>query len=141
MALRRPQADFGIMSRQARPEGFTLVQAGIGERIRWVREMLIPNRSEAARLLGMDPSTLSKIESGDRPPSIFNVIEIANRFRVSTDFLLRGLLIAQTDHELALALAAQHPELVLPREYTERDTDTAPDAGKSHPPRRLPPRV
>ena len=139
MAIGPPHSNCDSMSRQARPEGVTLIQAGVGQRIRWVRELLIPNRSEAARLLGIDPSTLAKIESGDRAPSIFNVIEIANRFRVSTDFLLRGLLIAQTDHELALTLAARHPELVLPRDYTDRDMGKDQGDGKSPQPRTQPP--
>ena len=111
------------MSKNARPESYSLVQKGVGQRIAWVREILMPNRSELARLMGIDPSTLAKIEDGDRAPSIFNVIDIANRFRVSTDFLLRGLLVAQMDHQLALELAARHPELVL-----NRATDT--DQGK-----------
>jgi len=129
------------MSRQPRPEAYSVVQRGVGERIRWVRETVIPNRSEAARVLGIDPSTLAKIESGERPPSIFNVIEIANRFRVSTDFLLRGLLVARTDQELALTLAAKHPELVLPPEHMRTDTDTDRGADKSPPPRTPPPRA
>lgn len=119
------------MSKIARPETASYVQAGVGSRIRWVRELAIPNRSEAARLLGVDPSTLAKIEDGTRAPSIFNVIEIANRFRVSTDFLLRGLLVARTDEELALHLAAQHPELVNQLARSVHSKGTAPASGIS----------
>lgn len=122
------------MSKQARPESYTLVQKGVGARIAWVREILMPNRSELARLMGVDPSTLAKIEDGERAPSIFNVIEIANRFRVSTDFLLRGLLTAQTDHELALELAARHPELVLQHPRTGESTGRDQASDRSHPP-------
>jgi transcriptional regulator with XRE-family HTH domain len=118
------------MSKTARPDAFSYVQQGVGARIRWVRELAIPNRSEAARLLGVDPSTLAKIEDGTRAPSIFNVIEIANRFRVSTDFLLRGLLVARTDEQLALHLAAQHPELVRQLEGTFQNRDTGQAGGR-----------
>jgi transcriptional regulator with XRE-family HTH domain len=127
------------MAKTSRPDAFTQVQKGVGQRIAWVREIVMPNRAEAARLIGVDPSTLAKIESGDRAPSIFNVLEIANRFRCSTDFLLRGLLTAQTDMEMALALAARHPELVLPPEYREERMGSGTDAGTHQPPKR--PRV
>lgn len=127
------------MAKTSRPEAYSEIQAGVGERIRWVREKLIPNRSEAARVMGIDPSTLTKIEDGSRAPSIFNVIEIANRFRVSTDFLLRGLLVAKTDYELALVLAAEHPELAPQVRYMDENTGKAPGADKFPPPK-IPPR-
>lgn len=114
------------MSKHARPEAYSIVQKGVGTRIGWVREILMPNRSELARLMGIDASTLAKIEDGTRAPSIFNVIEIANRLRVSTDFLLRGLLTARTDEELALELAARHPDLVLQRARNDRSKDMDP---------------
>ena len=123
------------MSKTARPEAYTLIQAGVGQRIQWVREMLMPNRAECARLLGVDKSTLAKIESGERAASIFNIIELANRFRCSTDFLLRGLLIAKTDEELALALAARHPELVLPPKRMGSDKGKVPADGTPPQPR------
>lgn len=126
------------MAKTSRPEAYSDIQASVGERIRWVREKLIPNRSEAARVMGIDPSTLTKIEDGSRAPSIFNVIELSNRFRVSTDFLLRGLLVAKTDYELALVLAAEHPELAPQLRYMDGDTGTDPGGGKSPQPR-IPP--
>jgi len=98
------------MSKVKRPDAYTEVQRRVGERIQWVRELVMSNRSEAARLLGIDQSTLAKIENGDRPPSIFNVLQIANRFRVTADYILRGDLRG-CDEELALRLAALHPSL------------------------------
>ena len=99
------------MSKNARPEAYSDVAKGIGERIGWVRELVEKNQSKVARALGVDASHVNKIEAGTRTPSIFYIIEIANRFRVSTDFLLRGLLVADTDPEMALLLGSQHPEL------------------------------
>lgn len=117
------------MSKTARPQAYSEIQKGIGQRIAWVRELVEPNRSEAARMIGTDPSTLTKIENGERAASIFNVIELANRFRVSADFLLRGKLVSETDHELALLLAARHPELVhqLQRKALDKGTPPASD--------------
>ena len=123
------------MSRTARPESYTAIRVKIGERIGWVRELVMPNRTEAAETLGMDPSTLAKIESGDRTPSVYQIIEFANRFRVSTDFILREMLTARTDEELALKLAALHPEVVLQPESTETGTDKALASGKRQRPK------
>lgn len=87
----------------------------------------MPNQSECARLLGVDASTLNKIEKGDRAPNVFLIAALSNRLRVSTDFLLKGVLNGRTDEELALRLAALHPELVLQQQ------DTVPHMGKSTP--------
>jgi transcriptional regulator with XRE-family HTH domain len=119
------------MARNKRPEAFSDVVKAIGVRIAWVREIAEPNRSAAARDLGVDPSTLSHLETGDRTPSIFNVIAISNRYRVTTDFLLKGLLKSETDYEMAAVLTAQHPELASQLIDMVRSRDKVPDAGRS----------
>jgi transcriptional regulator with XRE-family HTH domain len=105
--------------------------------MRWVREVLNIGGAEAARLMGVHHTTLNKIELGERAASVFNVIEFATRFRVSTDFLLRGQLHGRTDEELALELVARHPEIVLNRERsTGTDTpSTSGGGGKYRPPK------
>ena len=81
-------------------------------------------QTELAEALGMDQSTLNKIENGKRPPSVFNIIALANRLRISTDYLLRGQLIPQMDQEISLQIAVQRPEAVPPiRRARNRDTD------------------
>ena len=107
------------MPRTPRPRSYSDVQREIGNRIRWARELVIPNRAEFARLEGIDPSTIAKIEDGSRPPSVFNVIGFARRLRVSADYILFGSMRG-VDSELAALLALHHPELV-------RRTDTRPD--------------
>jgi transcriptional regulator with XRE-family HTH domain len=86
-----------------------------------VRKLVFPNRAELARLMSLDTSTLDKIEKGTRAPSIFNVMEFANRCRVSTDYLLRGLPIG-VDAELLGSLLLLHPELM----QSPLGTDTPP---------------
>ncbi|MFT8365466.1 MAG: helix-turn-helix transcriptional regulator [Gluconobacter cerinus] len=113
------------MAKHKRSDSLTILQRAIGTRIAWARELVIPNQSECARLLGVDASTLNKIERGDRAPSVFLIAALSNRLRVSTDFLLKGVLNGRTDEELALRLAALHPELVLQRQ------DMVPDRDKS----------
>lgn len=116
------------MPRKPRPRSYTDVQREIGRRITWARELVEPNRTEFARLEGIDPSTVTKIESGERPPSVFNVIGFARRLRVTADYILLGSMRGM-DGEMAALLAAHHPELVaarLPgREPCTKRTDPA----------------
>ena len=123
------------MSKYKRPLAQTSVQAAVGERIRWARELVFRTQKSCADAIGADQTTLSKIESGARAPSIFNIIELATRLRVSTDFLLRGLLTARTDEEMAGRLAAMHPELVLQRANMDPGTDTDLGEGRPRQPR------
>lgn len=123
------------MSNKPRPEAYTALQAGIGQRIAWARELVALSQTDLAKIIGITPSMISLIESGARAPNIFYVIEIANRLRVSTDYILRGLLTARTDPEMAVKLAALHPELVLRSARTGEDRDTDPDEHKSLRPR------
>ena len=65
--------------------------------------------------MGIDKSTLNKSELGQRSFSMFHIIDVSAALGVTSDFLLRGLLIARIDEELALRLAVKHPELVSPQ--------------------------
>jgi transcriptional regulator with XRE-family HTH domain len=118
------------MSKTARPQAYTAIQTDIGMRMLWVRELVIPNRSEAAKVMGVDPSTLAKVEAGQRAPSVFLVLEYANRFRVTTDFLLRGVLRSRMDEEMGLRLVARHRELAQQIERTVGGTDTVQADGR-----------
>jgi transcriptional regulator with XRE-family HTH domain len=117
-----------LMAKEKRPDAYSQVQARVGERIKWARELVEPNRAAFARAMGVDRSTLQKIEDGGRPPSIFNVIDIAHKLRVTPDYILKGSLKG-VDGELAGMLVAQHPELA-------PGTDTAMDSGTYQPPRK-----
>lgn len=113
------------MATRKRPTSYTEVQAAIGMRIKWARELVEPNRAEFARVLGVDRTTVQKIEDGQRPPSIFNVLDFAHRLRVSPDYILTGSLRG-VDGELAGLLVSRHPELVC------KDTETG-DGTSSQP--------
>lgn len=87
--------------------------------MRWARELVEPNRAAFARDCGVHPTTLVKMEDGDRAPTIFVLRDYCFRLRISADFLLFGKL-GQGDRELEALLIAHHPELVL----RNSDTDT-----------------
>lgn len=123
------------MSRTARPEAYSSAQIHIGRRIKQVREFGGDSKAKASRTLGVDPSTFAKIEDGTRAASIFFVIEIANRYRVTTDYLLRGLPNAETDPEMACKIqeageAALARESRLKRKASGKDTDQACDKSR-----------
>lgn len=87
-------------------------RAAVGERLRWAREEIEPNATVVARYLEVDPSTLNKWEAGTRLPDVFKMADLAENLRITLDYLYRGRLEG-VDRELALRLAAKHPELVL----------------------------
>jgi transcriptional regulator with XRE-family HTH domain len=62
----------------------------LGERIRVLRTAAECRQSELAALLGVDPSAISRIESGDRALSVGELGLLADYFQVSTERLLRG---------------------------------------------------
>ena len=116
------------MAKEKRPEAYSAVQAQIGARIKWARELVEPNRAALAREMGLDKSTLAKIEDGERAPSVFNVLDLAHRLRVTPGYILTGTLTG-VDGELAALLATRHPELV-------PDNHTAMGSGTAKPPKR-----
>jgi transcriptional regulator with XRE-family HTH domain len=124
------------MSKTPRDPAYTQLQAGFGQRIQWVREMVDLSQTDLAKLISTVPSTINKIETGERAPSVFNIIQIARRLRVSTDYLLLGSFLGETDPELALKLAALHPELVrLPR-HMDSDKGKGQVCDKSQKPKK-----
>jgi len=98
------------VSKKARPISTRAITEQVGERIQWARELIEPNRSAFARIAGIDRGLLRAIETGRRVPSIFAVISLAHRMRVSTDYILTGSMRG-VDGELALKLIELHPEL------------------------------
>lgn len=100
-----------VLAKSKRPDTYSEIQAEIGQRIKWARELVEPNRAEFARTLGVDRSTLQKIEDGTRAPSVFNILEISHILRISPDYILTGNLKG-VDGEIAGRLVHNHPELL-----------------------------
>jgi transcriptional regulator with XRE-family HTH domain len=91
--------------------------AGVGERLRWVREALELTQAQIAVAVGIDQSAWSHYELGRRWPDIGTAMRLVAKLKISLPYLLDGSLEG-VERQLAIRLAAYHPELVLP---TRRD--------------------
>lgn len=63
---------------------------GIGERVRLERVQAGLSQRELARRLGVSPSLISQIESGQSKPSVGTLYGIVTEFGVSLDKVIRG---------------------------------------------------
>lgn len=62
----------------------------VGKRIAKLRELLGYNQEQYSQKINISRSALSKIEIGDRSPSIDLLIEIAELSGVTLDYLILG---------------------------------------------------
>ena len=85
----------------------------IGDRLRWVRELVDATPTQLAADLGVDSSSVRHIENGIRLPSLRMLMVICHVLRISPQDLLWGSL-AEVEPELAARLKAEHPELTWP---------------------------
>lgn len=84
---------------------------GIGQRVRWVREVHNVSQSELGRLYDTTQSKWSKIESGDAAPDALAMIQFCERFGVTLDFIFCGELDRRCDPDVALRLRMKHREM------------------------------
>jgi len=82
-----------------------------GERVKWARELVEPNRSAFARRMEIDVSTIRKFEEGQRGMSVTLLDRIIHSLRLTYDYVRNGNLNG-IDLELAVRLVARHPELM-----------------------------
>ncbi len=61
---------------------------GLGERLEQARVNLHLSQKEAAAQIGASASVISNYESGERTPSVENLMALASLYRCSTDYLL-----------------------------------------------------
>lgn len=60
----------------------------VADRIKWLREQQGLTQSELAKQLGITRASVNAWEMGISVPSTQYIVELASRFRVSTDYLL-----------------------------------------------------
>ena len=68
-------------------EDFSMIY-GLGERLQEQRIKLKISQKEAASAIGVSASIISNYESGERTPSVENLMALASLYRCSTDYLL-----------------------------------------------------
>ena len=61
---------------------------GLGKRLEQARANLHLSQKEAAAAIGASASVISNYESGERTPSVENLMALASLYRCSTDYLL-----------------------------------------------------
>ena len=60
----------------------------LSKRLKEIREEKGLSQRELAKLLNIDKSTVAKYETGERSPDADMIVQLADFFDVSTDFLL-----------------------------------------------------
>jgi transcriptional regulator with XRE-family HTH domain len=88
--------------------------AEMGQRLRWVRDIYGKSQAKMAAEVGIDQTAWSLYERGQRWPDIAQAARIVAKLKISLAYLLDGSLEG-VERELAILLAADHPQLVLPR--------------------------
>ena len=64
----------------------------IGSRIKEVRKLNRMTQEKLAELLGVSRVTISSWENDENAPTVDNIIYLSETFRVSTDYLLKGVI-------------------------------------------------
>ena len=93
----------------------------IGDRLRWVRELVDSTPTQLAADLGVDSSSVRHIENGIRLPSLRMLMVLCHVLRISPQYLLWGSLVG-VEPELAARLKAEHPELSWPAASSAPDS-------------------
>lgn len=100
------------MGRPSRTAADRALMAHIGERLRWVREALDLSQTEIGAVVGVTQTAWGKYEQGIRTPDQFKIPEVLSRLRISREYLL-GSTLDGVERNLAIRIAAAHPELAL----------------------------
>lgn len=111
------------MGRPPRTTADRQLMRDMGMRLRWVREALGETQERMAQRVGVHQTAWSLYERGRRWPDQFEAVRLIAKLQISTDYLLCGSLRG-VERELAIRLAAHHPELVRP---TDRALRTGTD--------------
>lgn len=119
---RRESGNLGRMRTPSKTKMLEQILRGIGDRMRWSREAAGHSISEMARLIKYDQGNLSKMEFGQKRPTIFIIRDYSNRCGVDPGFLLFGgeSYLERSNPEVRNRLIAKHPEVL-----AQLDTDRA----------------
>jgi len=125
LATIEPHSDNFPMGRPSRTVADRQLMREVGVRLKWVREALQLSQAAIAEKVGLHQTAWSLYERGLRFPDHFEVVRLAGKLQISIPYLMEARLEG-VERELAIRLAARHPELVEP-------IGTAPRTGTAQP--------
>ena len=76
---------------------------GLGDKLHKLRLEFNMSQKEVAGIINTSPSIISNYESGERTPSVENLMALANLYHCSTDYLL-GFQTNENDNTLDVSL-------------------------------------
>lgn len=102
----------------------------VGQRLLWLRQAVADNQTQAARVVDVDQSTFSLYEKGERLIPAHVAMRMCDAWGVTMDYLYAGKLGSAVRQDVAVRLAAAHPELVeeAPPALRRRAKEAAPAA-------------
>jgi transcriptional regulator with XRE-family HTH domain len=100
------------MGRRRRTDDDKKLMALMGQRLLWVREALGLNQTDMARRVGLTQTAWSLYELGKRWPDQFELPRILAKLGITREFLMGGDL-SGLDRDVAIRIAAHHPEIIL----------------------------
>lgn len=85
---------------------------GLGERLQNLRLSLNMSQKEVVAAIDISPSIISNYESGERTPSVENLMALASLYHCSTDYLL-GFQQNSSDKTLDVSMLSLEQKTIL----------------------------
>ena len=85
---------------------------GLGDKLQTLRTQFNMSQKEVAVAINTSPSIISNYESGERTPSVENLMALANLYHCSTDYLL-GFQPTDNDNTLNVAMLSTEQKALL----------------------------
>ena len=85
---------------------------GLGDKLHKLRLEFNMSQKEVAGIINTSPSIISNCESGERTPSVENLMALANLYHCSTDYLL-GFQTNENDNTLDVSMLSGEQKALL----------------------------
>ena len=85
---------------------------GLGDKLQKLRTQFNMSQKEVAVAINTSPSIISNYESGERTPSVENLMALANLYHCSTDYLL-GFSMTDNDNTIDVSMLSQSQKALL----------------------------
>ena len=85
---------------------------GLGDKLHKLRLEFNMSQKEVAGIINTSPSIISNYESGERTPSVENLMALANLYHCSTDYLL-GFQTNENDNTLDVSMISGEQKALL----------------------------